>query len=196
MYCDMLEACVRALKSEPQKLRVDVETDLPVNAFLSSAYIEESTERIDFYRRIDRAETFEVVNDLLKEMRDRFGRLPIEATRLFLISKIRIAAFKYRVKRVVLVQMYNVGANRYLLEIEFRSSILKERLLTILQRKSIELRLVDELGKGYVTLPPQVFKRDSGEINPDNLLNFVFQLFEHDPDLPVDEVERRCANST
>ena len=66
MYCDMLEACVRALKSEPQKLRVDVETDLPVNAFLSSAYIEESTERIDFYRRIDRAETFEVVSDLLK----------------------------------------------------------------------------------------------------------------------------------
>lgn len=192
MYCDMLEACVRALKSEPQKLRVDIETDLPINAFLSSAYIEESTERIDFYRRIDRAETFEVVNDLLKEMRDRFGRLPIEATRLFLISKIRIAAFKYRVKRVILVQMYNAGANRYLLEIEFRSSILKERLLTILQRKSIELRLVDELGKGYVTLPPQVFKRDSGEINPDNLLNFVFQLFEHDPDLPVDEVEKHC----
>ena len=85
-----------------------------------------------------------------------------------------------------------MGANRYLLEIEFRSSILKERLLTILQRKSIELRLVDELGKGYVTLPPQVFKRDSGEINPDNLLNFVFQLFEHDPDLPVDEVEKHC----
>ena len=192
MYCDMLEACVRALKSEPQKLRVDVETDLPVNAFLSSAYIEESTERIDFYRRIDRAETFEVVSDLLKEMKDRFGRLPIEATRLFLISKIRIAAFKYRVKRVILVQMNNAGAHRFLLEIEFRSSILKERLLTILQRKSIELRLVDELGKGYVTLPPQVFKRDSGEVNPDNLLNFVYQLFEHDPDQPVDEVEKHC----
>lgn len=192
MYCDMLEACVRALKSQPQKLRVDVDMDLPVNAFLSQSYIEESTERIDFYRRIDRAASFETVNDLIKEMRDRFGRLPVEASRLFQLSKIRIAAFRYRVKKVILVQMSNVGANHNLLEIEFRSSNLKERLLTVLQRKSIELRLVDELGKGYVSLPPQIFSGNGGEINPDNLLNFVYQLFEHDPDQPIDEVEKHC----
>lgn len=180
MYCEMLEAAVRMLKSEPQKLRVDVEIDLPISAVLDSRYIRDSRSRIDFYRRFDRVESFEQGEALREELKDRFGNLPPEAERIFELSIIRVLAFKFRVKKIQLIRLEGLLDHSKMLEIEFRAIDQKFKLKELLEKRGINLQFVDGTPCGYVNLPRDIFDK-KGEANPEMLIEFVTSLFRYSP---------------
>lgn len=174
MYCDFLDAAVRALKKQPQKKYIDVEVDLPGTAVLSDEYIPDQLAKIDFYRRRDRiTEPAEVV-ELRNELLDRFGTLPIEAERLFTITQIKIAAFQYRIKRIQLVHL-----DKKTLSFSFSSTHLKYQFQRDLERRGVSLLLVDEengITKGYIALDKTLLGV-KGEIKIDELYSFVLSLF-------------------
>ena len=72
---ETLEALKEAGEGEEQVFPVPESTvDLPLS--LPPEYIEDTTERIAFYRRIADSNTPVILNDLLRELRERFGRPP------------------------------------------------------------------------------------------------------------------------
>lgn len=92
LYCQLLEAAVRRLRKMPPKLSLDVNIDLPCEAFLPSDYVPDLRMKIDLYRRIGRVSSEEDVRDLITEMRDRFGEPPAVAMRLLSLAALKMAA--------------------------------------------------------------------------------------------------------
>ena len=92
LYTRMLEETIREMKGEPQPPKISATVDLPVDAFLTPAYIPDEGQRMDFYRRIAGIRTFRDYTDVLDELMDRYGDLPDRAITLADIAYIRAAA--------------------------------------------------------------------------------------------------------
>ncbi|MEO0530737.1 MAG: TRCF domain-containing protein, partial [Planctomycetota bacterium] len=100
LYCSLLENAVRQLKQLPPKLCVDVNIDLPSEAFLSAGYVGHQRDRIDLYRRLARAASEEEVEDFRTELTDRFGTPPPPAERLLELARLRVAAHGWGVQSI------------------------------------------------------------------------------------------------
>ncbi|HTP13737.1 MAG TPA: transcription-repair coupling factor, partial [Bacteroidota bacterium] len=77
-----------------------VETD--VEALIPDVYIESDGERLDIYRRLYKAASFEEISELRTELRDRFGDYPVEVENLFLIVELKIIASQIPLSRLEL----------------------------------------------------------------------------------------------
>ncbi len=67
----------------------EVTVSLGSDALIPEKYIEDDAERFGFYQRLANASTDDAVEEISKEMRDRFGPLPDEAVALLHVSKVR-----------------------------------------------------------------------------------------------------------
>jgi len=66
-----------------------VTVSLGVDALLPDHYIEDDAERFQFYQRLAGARTDDEVEEIARELRDRFGPLPEEATALLHVARVR-----------------------------------------------------------------------------------------------------------
>jgi len=61
-------------------------------AFLPLDYIGDSRQRIDVYRRLAQATTRAALDDLKRELRDRFGKPPAAVNLLILVAEMKLVA--------------------------------------------------------------------------------------------------------
>jgi transcription-repair coupling factor (superfamily II helicase) len=92
LYCRLLEQAVRGIKALPPAEPPPVTIDLPGDAWLPREYIADFRAKIDVYRRLARATDDAQIDDLAKELGDRFGPQPPEAVRLLDLARLRVAA--------------------------------------------------------------------------------------------------------
>ena len=90
MYCKLLSDAVKEVKGE-KKITEDFETevDLTIDAFIPSEYIRSEKQRIEAYRRISFIETEAEMMDVMDEMIDRYGDLPLPVQILVRIAMIK-----------------------------------------------------------------------------------------------------------
>ena len=90
LYMEMLEQAMAELRGQPVEDALDPEIRLPVPALLPERYVEEVSQRLVLYKQLsaarDEAELREVLDDLL----DRFGPLPLEARNLADVIRLKI----------------------------------------------------------------------------------------------------------
>ena len=91
LYMKMLNEEILKLKGENEEELEDINIELNFPRFLPDNYIEKN-EKIKIYKRALALKTFEELEDLHKELEDRFGRLKSEAKGFFEFLKIRIRA--------------------------------------------------------------------------------------------------------
>ena len=104
-YTRVLEEAVRELKEEEfkglfekesgfraQQREAVVETDL--SAFIPESYLQSEEERLAVYRRLYALSSNEQLEEVQKEMQDRFGRFPVEIQNLFGMVRLRLAAVR------------------------------------------------------------------------------------------------------
>ena len=94
MYLRWLDETVRGLKSgergrgkREEFAPPDVTLDAP--AHLPDEYVTDDDTKLDFYRRLARAEQPGEIQAVRDELRDRFGPLPADAERLLLVAELR-----------------------------------------------------------------------------------------------------------
>ncbi|PKM63311.1 MAG: transcription-repair coupling factor [Firmicutes bacterium HGW-Firmicutes-21] len=92
LYIKILEEAVNEQRGIPPKAKNDCTVDIAVDAFIPEKYIFSPKLRIDVYRKIANIENDEDRDDLLDELTDRFGDLPVSVGNLINISLIRNAA--------------------------------------------------------------------------------------------------------
>lgn len=89
LYIKLLDNAVKRLKGEELEIEVRCTVNLNADFYLSETYIEDTRQRIEFYKRFEAARSDQEILNLVAEMTDRFGE-PDEPGRIFiLVERIR-----------------------------------------------------------------------------------------------------------
>jgi len=93
LYCKLLKKTITALqKKETPLFYQEIKIEFPYDARLPEDYVNETTLRMEIYQRLGDAENESEVDQLIEEVRDRFGPLPSQVEWLRHITRIRLFA--------------------------------------------------------------------------------------------------------
>ncbi len=138
MYVDLLERAIRQLQGKPEEFKLDVEITLPVPAYLPTDYIEDQGQRLVLYRRLAAIDSTDALDEISKELNDRFGKPPELVKHLLGIVEIKIIAKRLAIESI----QYDGKAFAY----KFHTS-------TPVKPETI-LKLVQKEPKHYAIKPP------------------------------------------
>lgn len=113
LYVKFLNETIKRLKGEKFEEIVDTTIDLDIDGYIPTNYIEDEEQKIDIYKKIAAIENLEDYRDLVDELIDRFGDLPIEVENLLDISYIKNRASVFHID--------NIYQTRDVLVLEFKS---------------------------------------------------------------------------
>ncbi len=108
LYCQLLEQAVGQLERLPPKPSIDVDLNLPVEAYIPPSYVPDMRLKIDLYRRLARVSSRSELDDFQAELVDRFGSPPPLVKRLISLVETRIAAHAWQVDSIHLEDHYAV----------------------------------------------------------------------------------------
>lgn len=102
LYSQMLKEAIeeRKGKLKEEEKQPTVEIDLEIDAYIPDKYIPDGHQKIEMYKRFRGITTMEEVEDLRKEMIDRFGKIPPQVSYLFHIAKIKVRALEEGVELI------------------------------------------------------------------------------------------------
>lgn len=93
LYTQMLKDAIASKQGHsPEEGKQQVSIDIDLDAYIPDAYIPDSLQKIDMYKRFKAIENMKDIEELEDEMIDRFGDYPKEVSELCLIAKIKVMA--------------------------------------------------------------------------------------------------------
>jgi len=102
LYCQMLDDAVHMMKGEFIEPKNEVQIDLPLDAFLPSAYVPELNQRIDLYRRLAAVRNWQSAEEIRDEMLDRFGKpLPTATNNLFRLVAVKLICLEIGIIKII-----------------------------------------------------------------------------------------------
>ncbi len=78
LFLEMLEEAVAKLKGQPVQSHAETELSIGIPAFIPEGYMTDGKERLRYYKLLSSALDDAALGDIVFEMRDRFGPLPVE----------------------------------------------------------------------------------------------------------------------
>ncbi len=107
LYTRMLAEAVEIEKAvlegrRARTARTQSKIDLPVDAYLPDDYVPEEPQKLELYRRLGRVATDAGLDEMRRELLDRYGPLPAPVERLLEVSQLR-----YRAEEAGLVSVGN-----------------------------------------------------------------------------------------
>ncbi len=100
MYCKLLDEVVKELKGEEITEEVDVQIDLDVSSYIPDDFIEDSNQKIEIYQEIALCRNEEDIQKIIDEIKDRYGKIPLEIMNLLDISRIKNLAREKNVLKI------------------------------------------------------------------------------------------------
>jgi transcription-repair coupling factor (superfamily II helicase) len=92
MYVKLLEDTIRELKGEDLEDERRAAVNLRLDLRIDEAYIPDMNQRLSAYRRLANARSLEEVDQLVEELRDRYGAPPVSVGNLAEYSRVRLVA--------------------------------------------------------------------------------------------------------
>lgn len=90
LYCKEIDRAVRLLKGEVlTDSHIDLNLDINVNAVIPTSYINDETLKLQAYKKIANINCEADALDIIDELVDRYGELPIETENLIMVSESR-----------------------------------------------------------------------------------------------------------
>jgi transcription-repair coupling factor (superfamily II helicase) len=115
LYCRLLSNAIEQARAKTEKREVHAPTngsapiapmlaspliDLPIRAHIPEDYVPESALRLRLYRRLADVQTNAQVDELAKELEDRFGAPPEEVQNLLYLLRLKVAAMQARLASI------------------------------------------------------------------------------------------------
>ena len=94
LYCRLLERAVKKTSGQEPEQAVDVQLELNLEAFIPEKLVPSRSSRLDLYRRLSKMQEIANVEELAREIEDRFGELTREPRRLLEVQIFRILALQ------------------------------------------------------------------------------------------------------
>ena len=101
MFCRLLEMVIRKAKNEPVKDHNDVHINLNLDSYLPDNYIPDMKLKIEIYRKINRLSSKDEIEEMEKELVDRFGPIPEYVKNLLMECGIRVAAQASHIRSLI-----------------------------------------------------------------------------------------------
>ncbi|MEC5180209.1 transcription-repair coupling factor [Arthrobacter sp. CG_A4] len=92
LYIRLVGEAVADYRGEAEEKAADMKIELPVNAHLPHDYVPGERLRLEAYRKLAGAITYEAIGEVLAELVDRYGELPLPATNLIDVARFRVGA--------------------------------------------------------------------------------------------------------
>ncbi len=89
LYSELVKEAMAGIKGEPYEEPMEPHLNFPVPAYIPDAYINDPELRLFFYRRLANADDHNL-SEIIDELKDRFGGMPVELEMLVKIIKIKI----------------------------------------------------------------------------------------------------------
>ncbi|MBQ7739554.1 MAG: transcription-repair coupling factor [Desulfovibrionaceae bacterium] len=89
LYLEMLENAVARLKGVPEAHLTETELNLGLPAHIPVTYMDDSQERMRFYKILTSAKSPQEREEIVLEIRDRFGALPVELLNFIAVLNIK-----------------------------------------------------------------------------------------------------------
>lgn len=92
LYCKLLKRTIKTLQGKVSSVIGDAKIELSIDARLPEEYVNETSLRMEIYQRLGEAVSWEEVDNVWEEIRDRFGSPPEPALWLYHMTRIRVYA--------------------------------------------------------------------------------------------------------
>ncbi len=113
LYVKYLEETVKKMKGEVKEARIDTTIELNIDGYIPNKYISSEEQKIEMYKRISSIENNEESLDVIEELTDRFGDVPLQVMNLIKISYIKLLCQKVKILSLTQINGY--------IKFEFRS---------------------------------------------------------------------------
>jgi transcription-repair coupling factor (superfamily II helicase) len=148
LYCQLLENAVLTLQKQPPKVKLEVDINLPGDAFLPDEYVPDLRLKIDLYRRLSRVSRFDELDDFRTELVDRFGEPPRCVERLLDLTALKMDAALWHISSIYIEGQFVV----------FKYDN-RQRIEQLVRQQKGKLRLVDDRSV-YLPLPNDISDKD------------------------------------
>jgi len=160
LYTELLEEAVSRLKGEERVERVEPEIKLRIPAFIPEDYVPDPNQRLVIYKKLTQAESPEEVNEIQEELTDRFGRLPLAASYLLEVMRLRIRL------KLLLIKEVEFDGRRVVIAFHQKTPVSPDRI--------IELIRLDQ--KKYQFTPDYRFIIELTDTSFDGILTEIINL--------------------
>jgi len=92
LYAQMLAEAVEELKGTKKPETVEPSIELSLDAYIDDGYIPDSRQKIEMYKKISLIENRSEAEEILDEIRDRFGEPPVAVRNLIGIARLKAVA--------------------------------------------------------------------------------------------------------
>ena len=92
LYIRLVGEAVAEYRGEAEEKAAEMKIELPVNAHLPHDYVPGERLRLEAYRKLAGAITYEAIDEVLAELVDRYGELPLPAKNLIDVARFRVGA--------------------------------------------------------------------------------------------------------
>ncbi|HET6856409.1 MAG TPA: transcription-repair coupling factor [Streptomyces sp.] len=92
LYIRLVGEAVAEYRGEAEEKAAEMKIELPVNAHLPHDYVPGERLRLEAYRKLASAITYEAIDEVLAELVDRYGELPLPAKNLIDVARFRVGA--------------------------------------------------------------------------------------------------------
>lgn len=99
-YCKLLDEVVKEMQGTPIREEKEVQIDINLSSYIPDNYIEDSAQKIEIYQDIALCRNEKDIEDVIDEIIDRYGIMPIEVENLIEIARIKILARKANVLKL------------------------------------------------------------------------------------------------
>jgi len=100
VWLELLEEAIATARGQAARRRIEPDIEVPVPAFLPENLLPDIQERMRWYRRFANADSIVDVNDIVGDLRDRFGELPEPVHALAGATRVRVACQEIGIQRV------------------------------------------------------------------------------------------------
>jgi len=155
LYVKLVQESVREIKSEQagdkvkEPGRIECQVDIELDAYLPEYYVEDESLRINLYRRLAAYQELSQVEQFEKELTDRFGPLPVEASRLLEAARLRMMGEKLGLKKLILEarQVKMIFDDQWVDRFQTQEHF-SERLRSIVKSAGVPVQFIQKGGFG------------------------------------------------
>ena len=92
LYIRLVGEAVAEYRGDAEEKAAEMKIELPVNAHLPHDYVPGERLRLEAYRKLASALSYEAIDEVLAELVDRYGELPLPAKNLIDVARFRVGA--------------------------------------------------------------------------------------------------------
>ena len=166
LYTRLLSEAVSELRGQPVKVEREVSVDLPLQAHLPAEYVTDEAARLSLYQRLAAVKREGDLGEMVEEVQDRFGPLPVEAQNLFYLVNVKLVAAELGISSVSTVE------DEIVIKLDGTPLTLRNRLQRQYGPKirvlSNQIRLQRGRGDGWLLVLQQILEevREAAEAAP------------------------------